>query len=521
MRPAILLSGSVNPPIGRLWVLSMGALVTTPALAQTGSRTFDTGNLLLMVILALLMVQTLLIAGLLNSRAKAKQARKYLAKTQKALEKRVVDRTNSLRSLNNQLYEEIAKLELTEGLLQETQAYLQSTINSMPSILIGVTRGGTITQWNTAAEQATGLSYSDALGKSVETISPLVNIELEMIHQAIDQGIAQVKEGVNQQVDGESRYMDMVIYPHTAAELREAVIMIDDVTMRVRFESTMIQNEKILSLGELAAGMAHEINNPLSAILHGVQNIYRRTSPELPANRETAQLWGITLEQVQGYLTDRDIYKFIDGIKDAGERSAAIVTNMLEFSRVGNRKHKPVNIEGLINHSLELAQYHLKIDTQSGKKPITIKKEFAPDLPLVPCSTAEIQQVILNIVRNAAQSFDAPSQQGNPDPTITLTLDQVEGAMIIKIADNGPGMNEATRQHIFEPFFTTKDVGKGTGLGLSVSYFIISEHHDGRIEADSTPGKGTAFTIYLPLEQPEPDTAHRDTKSHSAGRSLH
>ncbi|MGH1470059.1 MAG: two-component system sensor histidine kinase NtrB [Cellvibrionaceae bacterium] len=485
--------------------LSLSFVATVSA--QTTNSTADSiyfsknmpHDLHIPIIIILLIVQALTIIGLLRSRIKHKQAKDGLIRSQKALEQRVIERTNKLRSINNQLYEEIAKHEITEELLQETQDYLQSMINSMPSILIGVTREGTITQWNVAAEQITGVESADALGKSINDLESGFDINTKMIRDAIDQGTSQINESILQEKEGEQTYIDLIIYPLLSGEISGAVIRIDDVTMRVRFENMMIQNEKMVSLGELAAGMAHEINNPLSAILNGVQNIYRRTTEDLPANLSTAKNLDISIEQVREYLTQRGIYKFIDGIKDAGERSAHIVTNMLEFSRASSQKHKPVNLVDLVEHSIELSDNHLNLRIDDGAiKRINIIKHYESDILEAPCSAAEIQQVILNIIGNAAQSFPSSSINAGFTPTITVTLKSVDCEAKIIIEDNGQGMSDSTKRHLFEPFFTTKDVGKGTGLGLSVSYFIITEHHDGKIEVDSNLGKGSTFTITLP-----------------------
>ncbi len=457
-------------------------------------------NSLMLVISGLLIVQTLLIVGLQRSRINNKQAKKALKRSQKALEERVVDRTNELRTINNQLYEEIARHEITEELLRETQNYLSSILNSMPSILIGVTRQGYITHWNSAAERETKVFAPDALGKNLAEVCPELAINIESIHKAIDTGVAQVNENIQDNSNGERQYNDLTVYPLTSTNVEGAVIRIDDVTLRVRVENMMIQNEKMMSLGELAAGMAHEINNPLSAILHGVQNIYRRTSSGLTKNHEIADALDISVEQVRQYLQVRDIFRFVDGIRDAGERAAKIVTNMLEFSRSSSRKHTPVDIVQLLEQSLELSTNMFDLRAPDGIEALLISREFAEEIPLVPCSAMEIQQVVLNLLRNASQSF-ASGNYGAQDPQITLRAKHKGTWVHIEIEDNGQGMIEAVKRHIFEPFFTTKDVGQGTGLGLSVSYFIITEHHAGFIEVDSSPGKGTRFTIKLPLEK--------------------
>src|SRR5690606_7940797 len=154
--------------------------------------------------------------------------------------------TNELRSINNQLYYEIAKHELTEERLQETQDYLQSVINSMPSVLIAVTRDGAVTHWNSAAEQATGIPAAQATGQSLTQLAPNLHVDAEMILNAIDQGASQAKEAIRHEYNGQISYTDLIVYPLLGEEHNGAVIRIDDVTTRVRFENMVIQNEKMM-----------------------------------------------------------------------------------------------------------------------------------------------------------------------------------------------------------------------------------------------------------------------------------
>lgn len=471
-------------------------------LAQASGEFFsshDRNDILLVIISALFILQTLLILGLQRSRSAHKRAKKTLKHSKKELEQRIIDRTNKLRSINNQLYDEIAKHEITEELLRETQDYLHSIINSMPSVLIGVTKQGSVTHWNAAAESTTGINTRDALGRHINKLYPDLPITDESITTAIEKGLPQLNESIQQGHGSNAQYSDLAIFPLVSSEIVGAVIRVDDVTMRVRVENMMIQNEKMLSLGELAAGMAHEINNPLSAILHGVQNILRRTTPGLAKNDTTAESLGVKLADVHNYLKEREIFTFIDGIRDAGERSAKIVTNMLEFSRSNNRERRYIDIRELIEQTLALAENTLELKLPGGVETPNILKDFDDNIPLIPGSPAELQQVILNLLRNASQAFSDDDYSAPLQPTITLRLQLETENLLIEILDNGPGMPENVRRHIFEPFFTTKEVGQGTGLGLSVSYFIITEHHDGTIEVDSTPGKGTLFSIRLPL----------------------
>lgn len=484
------------------WLTTLLICAAMPVFAQEDpGNDNEYSNILWLVITLMFLLQSLLIIGLQRSRLNNKRARKALKESQRELEHKIAERTESLHQTNNRLQDEISRHEATVLLLRETQDYLHSMINSMPSVLIGVTHRGYVTHWNASAEFNTGISADEALDKHLNEVYPSLPISIATIKKTIESGVPLVSENMQQGQGSEARYTDLTIYPLIAAQGIGAVIRIDDVTMRVKMEHMMIQNEKMLSLGELAAGIAHEINNPIGAILHSVQNIYRRTSPELPSNHQVTQELGIDIQQIHAYLRARNIYSFLDDIKEAGERAAKIVTNMLEFSHISNRNPGPVDLKSVIDHSVELS-----ISTGEPKelkvKPVKIVKEISGNLPAVMGSAPEIQQVILNLLRNARQAL-ASDVQNNAEsqfkPTITLRAYSDSDNAIIEVEDNGPGMKDSVKSHIFEPFYTTKDVGKGTGLGLSVSYFIITEHHKGKIEVDSTLGKGTRFTIRLPL----------------------
>ncbi|MBI9099511.1 MAG: HAMP domain-containing histidine kinase, partial [Spirochaetaceae bacterium] len=184
-------------------------------------------------------------------------------------------------------------------------------------------------------------------------------------------------------------------------------------------------------------------------------------------------------------------------INESGKRVAEIIDNMLTFSRKSDGQFSSRSISELIDKTLELAYSDYDLKKQYDFKLVSINREYDDDLPYVPCESAKIQQVILNILRNGAQAMQS-SHTENPTFSIILKKDSNRKMISITIQDNGPGMDEATRKRVFEPFFTTKDVGVGTGLGLSVSYFIITENHNGELEVESRPGEGSRFIIRLP-----------------------
>ncbi|MFH1981933.1 MAG: cache domain-containing protein [Pseudomonadota bacterium] len=370
--------------------------------------------------------------------------------------------------------------------------YLQNIIDSMPSILVGTDPQGRITLWNREAEKSVGVSQEAARGRHLGALFPVLASRMDMVSRAIAERQARKAEKVPHLTAGGTRYFDIVVYPLVAVAIEGAVIRMDDVTARVRMEDMMVQTEKMMSVGGLAAGMAHEINNPLGGILQSVQNIQRRLSPELAENQRIAVTCGTDLTAVQAYLNERRISSFLEGIRDSGARAARIVDNMLNFSRRSESKKIPICLTDLLEKTVELAAHDYDLKKNYDFRRIEIIRDFEENLPLVPCTPNEIEQVILNLLRNAAQaSSDAPR--------ITLRLGKIGNSARIEVADNGVGMDAETRKRVFEPFFTTKDVGIGTGLGLSVSYFIVTNNHGGSMGVESTPGEGSRFTVTLPL----------------------
>ncbi len=459
-----------------LFSTATAEIVNATAIIPTEVK--ETNNWLVLMVIVLLLVQSLLIIGLQRSRVSHKRAKLALSEAHSELERRVADRTVQLENLNRELYQEIASHEKTEALLMETQDYLHSILNSMPSTLLGVTADGTITHWNAAAEASTGIGAEQAMGHPLESVYNNVKIDLSDVKNATLNRIPVVSQNVQQGRGSDARYFDITIYPlvHDESEAN-AVIRIDDVTPRIQMESMLIQNEKMLSLGELAAGLAHEINNPLAVILNGLQNIERRTSHKLSKNHEVADTLGFNIDQLQEYLKQRELTTFIQSMRIAGEQAARIVTNMLEFSRGNTRQLKYENINTVLQHALEMAKNSLVLRNKNKANPVNIMAEFGEHLPDIPCSATEIQQVVINLLRNAAQAFylfgvDTPRTEN----TIWLRTLIKDRYLCIEVADNGPGMSDDVLKHVFEPFYTTKDVGQGTGLGLSVSYFIITEH---------------------------------------------
>jgi PAS domain S-box-containing protein len=387
----------------------------------------------------------------------------------------------------------------TEIELRQLRNLLQNIIDSMPSMLIGIDKSMNITHWNLEAERITGVLAEKAIGQPLGKIYPLIHSKMGIIQEAIAHktSLKNVRMVVN--IDKQIHHMELAAFPLIANGIEGTVIRIDDINERVQLEEMMIQSEKMLTVGGLAAGMAHEINNPLAGILQNVQVLRNRISLGLPKNQVVAEDLGLDFEKLQAYLHQRGIYEMLEAISDSGQRAAQIVDNMLSFSRKSESKLAPHDLADLLDRTVSLAAKDYDLKKKYDFKRIKIIREYDPATPKVPCEGSKIQQVILNLLKNSAHAI-AENIEAGREPAIILRVFKDDIWVRMEIEDNGPGMDERTRKRIFEPFFTTKEVGVGTGLGLSVSYFIIVDNHHGEIQVESEQGKGAKFIIRLPIE---------------------
>ena len=277
-----------------------------------------------------------------------------------------------------------------------------------------------------------------------------------------------------------------------------------DITRLKTIQDMMVQSEKMLSLGGIAAGIAHEINNPLGVVLQASQTLALRLKSSFPKNQDTATKIGLDMELLDRYLEARKIHDFVRDIESAAARAADIVRHMLDFSRRSESRTSFCSIPAIIDRALNLAASDYDLKKKYDFKRIQIIRDYNEFLPEITCTETEIEQVLLNLLRNAAQAMmDANPPIAEPRIRITARLQAQE--LRIEIADNGPGIAQENRKRIFEPFFTTKAAGSGTGLGLSVSYFIITKGHGGRMHVLSPPEGGTTFIIELPWKDPVPE----------------
>lgn len=400
---------------------------------------------------------------------------------------------------------DITQRKQQEEELRSLRNYLANIIDSMPSAIIGVDRDGNVTQWNREAARMTGILPESAAGQNLVKVFPRLAVEMEKVREAME--TREVRSDPRQilREANEVRYEDVTIYPLKANGIEGAVIRLDDVTGKVRLEEMMVQNEKMLSVGGLAAGMAHEINNPLAGMMQSANVISNRLAiPEHPANQRAAEEAGTSMKAIGLYMEARGIIRMLNNIRESGSRAAEIVSNMLSFARKSDSSMSSHNMAELLDRTMDLAATDYNLKKKFDFRQIEIAREYEENLPLVPCEAGKIQQVLLNILRNGAEAMQEDHEKGSekrPRFILRLIYERSEEMFRIEIEDNGPGMDEATTRRVFEPFFTTKSTNSGTGLGLSVSYFIITENHGGQMSVESTPGAGTKFIVKLPVNR--------------------
>lgn len=392
--------------------------------------------------------------------------------------------------------------EAEERLRQSEEKFARLFRLSTGAIVLTRMDNGRIVDVNEAFFRITGFTREEAIGRST------LDLQLYADHRARDlvlsilQADGRVdnfevelrrKDGVLRSCILSSQPLTLEHKPCVMGELR-------DVTDLKRMQEMLIQTEKMISLGGIAAGVAHEINNPLGIITVSAQTLAQRTRPDFARNLDVAHSLGLDMRQLDAYMQARGIHDFVRNIQHAALRAADIIRHMLDFSRRSESKRTNCDLRAIIDRAITLAENDYDLKKCFDFKAIDLRKEYRCPSPTVSGTETELEQVFLNLLRNAAQAM-AAATPGIACPHITIRLDCLAETVVAEVEDNGPGMQPETQRRAFEPFFTTKPPGVGSGLGLSVSYFIITRSHDGRMTVDSRPGQGTKFIIELPLAQ--------------------
>jgi len=278
-------------------------------------------------------------------------------------------------------------------------------------------------------------------------------------------------------------------------------------------QAQLVDAEKMASLGQLTAGIAHEINNPINFVVSNINPLKRDIQDLLDVLEKYDSIkdekeFSVKAKDIKDFKEQLDlnyvmeeINMLLKGIDDGANRTAEIVKSLRTFSRLDESDLKKADINDGLDSTLLLLNSSLNEN-------ISVVKKY-DNLDPIECYAGKLNQVFMNLLKNAIHAVCKKKYASNEKPTLTLVTENAHNEILVKIKDNGTGMDEVTMNRIFEPFFTTKDVGEGTGLGLSIVYNII-EKHDGTIDVESEPGVGTEFTIAIPKVQVKRDVTQKD-----------
>jgi two-component system, NtrC family, sensor kinase len=337
--------------------------------------------------------------------------------------------------------------------------------NIVESLRIGVLTADLedrIESWNPQLEDLLEIPRSEAIGRKIDDVLPR-DLSGEIFSRATADHVSGIYKFHLTMRSGRHLVVNASVAPllgKDGARLGRLVLL-DDITQRVRLEDQMVQTEKLTSLGLLAAGVAHEVNTPLAVISNYIQMLAK----QIPA--------------------DDPRQKTIDRIVKQTFRASEIVNNLLNFSRTGGAQPVDVDLNAVLEETLTLVQHPFKAAS------ISVVRNYATPLPVVLGSTTRLQQVFLNLFMNARDAMPGGGM-------LEVRTGAHNGSVEVEVVDTGAGIPPEHLHRIFDPFFTTKATGRGTGLGLSVSYGIIKEHA-GKVDVRSTPGKGTSFRLEFPV----------------------
>ena len=353
--------------------------------------------------------------------------------------------------------------------LAQLKAYSENVVKSITVGVLAVSPEGEITVWNTAMDDICGLERVAVLGNNISEVFPP---ELVRTLRSVVEGprwdVAQTSRLYKtyiQRPDGQGRLVNITLAPFVSQEdvVAGTLLVFDDITEKVQLENQLLQAEKLSSIGLLAAGIAHEINTPLTGVCSYTQMLLKETPPQ-----------------------DRR-HKMLKQIEKQGFRASSIVDSLLNLARVRDSEFQEVDVNSLMLETLSL------LDHQFRATSIDVKLDLDPVLPSTLANGGKLQQVFMNLFLNAKDAMPEGGQ-------LRVRTHCKDSQLVVKIEDTGTGISDEDIKRIYDPFFTTKEVGKGTGLGLSVCYGIIQEH-SGRISVKSRPGLGSAFRLQLPLKR--------------------
>ena len=413
------------------------------------------------------------------------------------------------------MFWDVSARELAQVELRRSHEEIELLLASISTVLIGVDRQGRVSRWNRAAEAAFGISSAQAIGSLF--MECRIPWDWSKVRQAIMDCSLGSKTVELQNIscpgaDGKERLFHLIFNASNDNGARQLafIVLATDTTRGRMMEAQLRQAQKLESIGQLAAGIAHEINTPTQFIgdnLHFLRDAFTDLMPVLrcatffssqPAGTEPPPsmleaLRDSLAKADVGYLLD-EMPKAISQSEEGIDRVARIVKAMKEFSHPDVDEMSPVDLNRAIESTIAVARNEWKYVAD-------LVTDYDPQLPLVPCFPGDVNQVILNLIVNAAHAIAAtPAVESGGKGVITLQTRLFPTEVEIRVQDTGTGIPEGIRDKIFNPFFTTKEVGKGTGQGLFLAHNVVVEKHGGSICFETQPGQGTVFIIRLPLK---------------------
>jgi PAS domain S-box-containing protein len=373
--------------------------------------------------------------------------------------------------------------DLTAERQQTAELYrLASAIEQCSDSIVITQPDGAIVFVNAKFEKITGYAAEEAIGRNPRFMQGGKHPQpfYEELWRTLNDQQTWTGRFINRRPDGEEYLLDAIISPVVGAsgQTQSYVLVGRDVTLEVQLQAQLEQQQRLESIGVLASGVAHEINNPVNGIMNYAQLI------------------------LDG-LDEADVKEFAGEIIHESERISRIVKDLLAFSRHEKKRYSPARVSDLVAGTLSLVQTVMRHDQ------VTLTIDIDEDLPEVCCRTQQIQQVLMNLLTNARDALKERFAEYSEDKQIKVVGSQLFDPMgdwvRLSVTDRGPGIPPEVRECVFQPFFTTKDRSRGTGLGLSICMRIVQEHN-GRLLFESEPGCGTTFHIDLP-QRGTPDYA--------------
>ena len=459
---------------------------------------------------------------------------------QRALDRERLARKDAealLEQKSRELFQANVELKTMADALREQNKRTQAILDTAAEGIITISQTGIVESYNPAAEKIFGYPAAEVVGQNISLLMPSPHREQhdDYLRRYLSAGQSKIigmeREVMGRRKDGTNFPIEVSISELRLGERYIFTGIVRDVTRRKELEQRLALSQKMESVGQLAAGIAHELNTPIQYVndnshflLTAVDDIesllraYEQLERTCREGRDPAS----HLACLQELKANEDVAfareemtKAVEHTLEGSQRVARIVQAMRDFSHPGTREKQLVDLNRAIQSTVVVSRNEWKYVAE-------LVLELDPNLPFVPCLSNEFNQTLLNLIVNAAHAIaDKNPQQATEKGRITISTRVVEGHVEVRVSDTGTGIAPEVRCRVFDPFFTTKPVGQGTGQGLAIVYSSIVEKHQGSIDCETELGHGSTFIIRLPLNEPPGDASPANTASeHEKKRTL-